>query len=83
MQTETLGDSYYEYEDTGILDDNGNSDTKGVPHNETSKEKMVRVHQLKEKMELEIVRLLNMLQSIISKSVYLLVIPIRMNTLSN
>lgn len=39
MQTETLGDSYYEYEDTGILDDNGDSDTKGVPHNETSKEK--------------------------------------------
>ena len=48
-----------------------------------AKKKMVRVHQLKEKMELEIVRLLNMLQSIISKSVYLLVIPIRMNTLSN
>lgn len=39
MQTETLGDSYYEYEDTGVLDENGDSDTKGVPHNETSKEK--------------------------------------------
>ena len=39
IQTETSGSSYYEYEDTGVLDENGDLNTKDVPYNESSKEK--------------------------------------------
>ncbi len=39
IQTETGGSSYYEYEDMGILDENGNLSTKDVPHNASSEEK--------------------------------------------
>lgn len=39
IQTETNGSSYYEYVDTGDLDENGEYKTIDVPHNENSKEK--------------------------------------------
>ncbi len=37
IKTSTNGNSYYEYVDIGSLDDNGEYDTKDVPHNEHSK----------------------------------------------
>lgn len=39
FKTETRGDSYYEYEDTGDLDKDGDIDTIGVPHNPHSETK--------------------------------------------
>lgn len=39
IQTEIGGSSYYEYEDTGILEENGDLSTKDVPHNANSEEK--------------------------------------------
>lgn len=39
FKTKTQGDSYYEYEDTGELDVDGNEDTIDVPHNPKSNTK--------------------------------------------
>lgn len=38
-KTSASGNSYYEYEDTGSLDDNGKYGTKDVPHNDHSNNK--------------------------------------------
>lgn len=39
IKTSDIGDSYYEYEGTGVLDDSGDLKTIGVPHNEHSEHK--------------------------------------------